>query len=136
MIVVSDTNDFISAAFWPKGESRRCFYFLARRKFQHAVTPAILEEDRDLASCIRREEFPENDPKPFLDWIMEKSLHHVPAPLGKRRSKDIKDNIFLACALASGAEIIILKDHHLLNLEKPFGIQVLSPRQFLGRLQC
>src|SRR5438477_1467141 len=116
MIVVIDTNVFVSAAFWPQGESRRCFYLLARRRFQLAVTPAILEEYRELASRIRRAEFPEKDPQPFLDWVEEKSLHFAPALLGKQRSKDMKDDIFLAGALASGAALIVSKDHHLLDL--------------------
>ena len=42
-------------------------------------------------------------------------------------------NLFLGCALASQAKTIILKDNDLLALEKPFGIKILTPRQFLER---
>jgi putative PIN family toxin of toxin-antitoxin system len=135
VIVVLDTNVFVSAAFWPKGESRRCFYLLARRKFRLAVTVDILKEYREIANRIRRLEFPEKDPQPFLTWVTEKSLCHEPALLGKQRSKDIKDDIFLACALSGGAGIIVSKDHHLLELEKPFGVEILTPRQFLARFK-
>jgi predicted nucleic acid-binding protein len=54
--------------------------------------------------------------------------------LGKQPSRDPDDDPFLACALACDAKIIISRDHDLLALEKPFGIEILTPRQFLGRL--
>ncbi|MBM3824464.1 MAG: hypothetical protein FJ404_16525 [Verrucomicrobia bacterium] len=57
-----------------------------------------------------------------------------PAPLGKRRSRDVKDDPFLACALASGAEFIVTKDKDLLAMEKPFGVEVVTPREFDRRL--
>jgi len=44
------------------------------------------------------------------------------------------DDPLLSCALASGAKMIVSKDKDLLALQKPFGIEVLTPRQFLSRL--
>jgi predicted nucleic acid-binding protein len=52
------------------------------------------------------------------------------SPLGKRRSRDAQDDPFLACALASRAGLIVTKDHDLLSLGKPFGVQVVTPRDF------
>ena len=40
----------------------------------------------------------------------------------------------LACALACGAKIIVSRDKDLLVLDKPFGIEILPPRQFVARL--
>jgi len=40
------------------------------------------------------------------------------------------------CALAARAEFVITRDPDLLELEKPFGIQMLTPRAFLSRLQA
>lgn len=56
-------------------------------------------------------------------------------PLGKRRSRDVKDDPFLACALASRAEFIVTKDKDLLVLEKPFGVEIVTPREFYRRLE-
>jgi predicted nucleic acid-binding protein len=64
-----------------------------------------------------------------------KATVYEPAPLGSQRSRDADDDPFLACALASGAKTIISRDNDLLILEKPFGIEIVTPRQFLARLR-
>ncbi len=133
MIVVVDTNVVVSAAFWPRSEDRRCFVLLARRKCRLAVTADLLEEYRTLATRIGRRECPDKDPSPFLDWIERVALLVEPAPLGKRRSRDAKDDPFLACALASRAEFIVTKDKDLLALDKPFGVEIVTPREFHRR---
>ena len=134
MIVVVDTNVVVSAAFWPRSEDRRCFVLLARRKCRLAVTEAILDEYRTLATRIGRRECPDKDTTPFLDWIERVALLMEPSPLGKRRGRDVKDAPFLACALASRAEFIVTKDKDLLALEKPFGVEIVTPREFYRRL--
>jgi putative PIN family toxin of toxin-antitoxin system len=133
VIVVVDTNVVVSAAFWPRSEDRRCFVLLARRKCRLAVTADLLEEYRTLATRIGRRECPDKDPSPFLDWIERVALLVEPAPLGKRRSRDAKDDPFLACALASRAEFIVTKDKDLLALDKPFGVEIVTPREFHRR---
>lgn len=135
MTIVVDTNVVVSAAFWPKSEDRRCFVLLARRKCRLAVTAVILDEYRTLATRIGRRECPDKDPTPFLDWIERVALLVEPSPLGKRRSRDAKDDPFLACALASRAEFIVTKDKDLLALEKPFGVEIVTPRDFYRRLE-
>jgi predicted nucleic acid-binding protein len=37
--------------------------------------------------------------------------------------------------MSAGAKLIVSLDNDLLVLEKPFGIAILRPRQFLARLQ-
>ncbi len=51
--------------------------------------------------------------------------------LGKRRSRDPKDDRFLAAALAAPAQAIVSYDEDLLALETPFGVPVLRPPRFL-----
>jgi predicted nucleic acid-binding protein len=57
-----------------------------------------------------------------------------PAPLGKQRSRDAKDDPHLACALGAGANLIVPRDRDLLALQKPFGIQIIMPRELLTQL--
>jgi len=57
------------------------------------------------------------------------------SPLGKRRSRDAKDDPFLACALGSNAEFIVTKDKDLLALEKPFGVETITPGEFYRRVE-
>jgi putative PIN family toxin of toxin-antitoxin system len=128
--VVVDTNVVVSAALWPGSEDRRCFLLLARRGFRLAVTVPILEEYRSVTVRVGLRECPEVNAVPFLDWIERVSLQVEPAPLGKQRSRDVKDDPFLACALASDATFIVTKDKDLLALGKPFGVKMITPREF------
>ena len=130
MTIVVDTNVVVSAAFWPTSEDRRCFVQVAVRRCRLAATEAILSEYRDLVIRVGRRESPGTDPSPFLEWIGRVAFLVEPLPLGKQRSRDAKDDPFLACALASRAEFIVTKDRDLLTLGKPFGVKIVTPRAF------
>ncbi|MBI3849531.1 MAG: putative toxin-antitoxin system toxin component, PIN family [Verrucomicrobia bacterium] len=133
MNVVTDTNVVISAIFWP-GESRQCMVLWAKRRFHLAITIPIFEEYDKIARRVARK-IPEVNPEPWLKWMERKAKVYEPALLGKQRSRDRNDDPFLACALASGAKTIISKDADLLVLEKPFGIEIVTPRQFLAQFR-
>ena len=133
MNVVFDTNIIVSAIFW-RGESRECLKLWVKRKFQLAITKTIFDEYCEIAARVGRR-IPEVNPQPILNWIELKARVYEAAPLGKRRSRDSDDDPFLACALASDSPIVVSKDKDLLDLEKPFGIEILTPRQFIGRIR-
>jgi predicted nucleic acid-binding protein len=69
-----------------------------------------------------------------LNWYYDRVKLVEPSPLGKQRSRDPKDDPYLACALAAGAKFIVSRDEDLLALEKPFGIHIVTPRLLLARL--
>ncbi len=99
------------------------------------VTEAILAEYESVIPKILAEELPDVDPLPKLDWIRNKSRLVEPAPLGKCRSRDAKDDIYLAGALAASARYLVTYDGDLLDLEKPFGIETIRPAEFLRRIK-
>ncbi|MSU62163.1 MAG: putative toxin-antitoxin system toxin component, PIN family [Pedosphaera sp.] len=133
MNVVADTNVVISAIFWP-GESRQCLALWAKRRFHLAITIPIFEEYGEIAQRVAAK-LPEVNPDPWLKWIERKAKVYEPAPVGKQRSRDAEDDPFLSCALASQSKVMISKDNDLLVLKKPFGIAILTPRQFLTRFR-
>jgi len=132
MIVVVDTNVIVSAIFWP-GESRRCLTYWARRRFHLALTIPLFEEYSEVTRRVART-IHQVDPEPWLNWIEQKAKVYEPAPLGKQRSRDRDDDKVLACALSSGAKIIVSKDADLLVLKKPFGIEIITTRQLVKRM--
>lgn len=69
-----------------------------------------------------------------LTWFLSRVRVVNPAPLGKRRSRDQTDDAYLSAALAVKAECVVAYDKHLLTLEKPFGIEIVKPAEFLRRL--
>ncbi|SRR6266481_6401328 len=129
MTVVIDTNVFLAAAFW-KGAARKCWAVCAGRHFPIAVTTEILGDYRRKAQELARR-FPQIDPNPFLRWIENECPRFVPNPLGKQRSRDASDDMFLAAALASQTKYLITRDPDLLALGKPFGVQIVTDEQFL-----
>src|SRR5580704_6766501 len=137
MIVVIDTNVFISALGSRAGDAWRCLVLLARRKFQCAVTAQMLLEYETTAGRLAREAgiYQNMDWRSLFTWIRDRAVYFEPMPLGKQRSRDADDDIFLACALASGAKIIVSRDLDLLDLKKPFSIEILTPSIFVTRFR-
>jgi putative PIN family toxin of toxin-antitoxin system len=137
MTVVLDTNVFISAAVSRTGVSWQCFVLLARRRFQLAMTEEILTEYRTTAERFSHKPGKYQGFKwhPLFGLVRNSAEFVEPMPLGKQRSRDAEDDIFLACALASQASIIVSKDNDLLDLEKPFGIEILTPTNFVTRFR-
>ena len=69
-----------------------------------------------------------------LGWYLDRVRIVIPSPLGKQRSRDPKDDPYLAAALAAEAKCVVTYDDDLLVLGKPFGIEMVKPGEFLRRL--
>lgn len=131
MRAVLDANVVFSGAGW-RGEAHYCLAAMARRQIIVYATDEILYEVRQLVGEIGfKTKFP---PANLINWYCDQVNLVEPAPLGKQRSRDAKDDPYLACALAAGAKIIVTRDDDLLALGKPFGIEIITPRELLMRL--
>jgi len=128
--VVFDSSVVVQAIYWPQSTARRALAGLARRKYRTAATAALLAEYVYAASRLQSR-FPDVNASGAIGWLRAKSRLVEPAPLGRQRSRDPKDDPVLACALASGAAHIVSQDRDLLDLEKPFGIAIVTPAEFL-----
>ena len=131
MRVVLDANVVFSGAGW-RGEAHRCLLAMAQRRITVCATQEILDELRELVIEIGFKS--RHSPHTILNWYYERVKLVEPSPLGKPRSRDVKDDPYLACALGTGAKIIVTRDEDLLTLGKPFGIQIIKPRDLLVRL--
>ncbi len=129
-IIVVDTNTLIDAGWRTHAHARRVFVGAARRHFRLAASAGILNEYRDVS---QRPRFAGKNFAGLLSWVEKFSVVVESAPLGKGRSRDAKDDIFLACALSARAKFIVSSDQDLLELQKPFGIEVISPAKFIAR---
>jgi putative PIN family toxin of toxin-antitoxin system len=129
--VVLDANVVFAGVGW-RGEAYQCLLAMAKRRIIVFATLEILEEVRALTT-ERGNKF-KCTPHNLLTWYYDQVKLVEPAPLGKQRSRDAKDDPYLACALAAGARIIVSRDDDLLALEKPFGIQIITPRELRMKL--
>src|SRR5207245_67918 len=113
-------------------EAHLCLVAMARRRVIAFATSDTIEELRRTADQVGFKT--SHSPYTILDWYYRTVKRVSPAPLGKQRSRDPKDDPYLACALAAKAALIVSRDEDLLVLQKPFGIEIITPRELLTRL--
>ena len=130
MRVVFDANVVVAGVCW-QGEEWLCLLKLARRQAFAYGTQATLEETRETAVRVIREQRPKHHAAARLTWYLDRVRRVDAAPLGKQRSRDASDDPYLAAALAAKAAVIVTYDRDLLALEKPFGISIVRPARFL-----
>ena len=135
MIVVFDTNVVVEAIFWPRSTARRALTGLALRRFKTAVSREILDEYATVTGELRARLFPQAQPSGALAWIAAKSVRVEPMPLPRKLSRDPDDNVFVATAVTARAAFLITQDRDLLVLQKPFGVQVVTPVQLIRELR-
>lgn len=131
---VFDSNVIVSGLLW-RGESYLCLVAQARRAVRVFTSEWILEEVRRSIKEIENERKFPRDPWPGFHWFCSSARIVVPAPVGKQRSRDLKDDPILGTALAGRVRIIVTRDRDLLDLGKPFGIEMLHPGDFLRQLR-
>ncbi len=123
--VVFDTNIYISA-FLKSGFSRELFNLALEGKIKLFCSQAIiLELEKKL-----KEKFQVNNTEIKLFISIISKIAEVSSPSRKLRivKADPKDNIILECALASGANLIISLDKHLLKIKRFQRIGIIHPK--------
>lgn len=131
MRVVLDAN-VAAAGLVFRGEAWACLIKLARRQAFAFGTEFTVEETREITLRLARERKLTHNVGGVLTWYLEKVRLVEPAPLGKRRSRDPQDDPYLAAALSARA-LLVTYDHDLLDLGKPFGLEIIRPSAFLRR---
>lgn len=129
MRVVLDTNVLISAIFFSGPPSTVLSAWLDDR-FEIVVSAEILDEYREVAQRISTK-YRSLDVGPVLDRIALHALLVVPVAIPPDACSDPDDLKFLACAIASGADVVISGDRALLRASGFGGVEVLTPRRFL-----
>lgn len=127
-LAVVDTGVLV-AGLYCLNEPHRCLRAWQQRVFQLAVSDAIFDEYYRVAWRVKAEEGLPGDLEPFLGLIREHALWVSPEPLRRRVCRDPKDDKFLEAAFAAHAPMVIARDPDLTDLEKPFGIKIVTPCQ-------
>jgi putative PIN family toxin of toxin-antitoxin system len=130
--IVIDTNVFVSALRSRRGASHRLFMLLGGKQFEISVSvPLILEYEAAAKRLTREFGLTHPDVEDILDYICSIAdrcqIHYLWRPV----LKDPKDDLVLELAVEASAKFIVtynLRDY--VGAEK-FGIQVLTPKEFL-----
>jgi hypothetical protein len=131
--VVADTNILISA-FISSGAPRKVFMRVLEGRLILVASNETLEEFRDV---ISREKFglPEEVATEIVAVVEAASVVVEPKQKLKVVERDPKDDPFLECAIAGGAEYIVTGDNDLLSLEEYEGVKIVGPEELLDLLQ-
>ncbi|MCG3196609.1 MAG: hypothetical protein GHCLOJNM_01085 [bacterium] len=139
MRVVVDTNVIISGLFQPEGIPGTIRKLIGKRTFDLCLSRPLIEE---ISEVLDR---PSIRPRlKVQDWEVEEFLQLLsrleggmasPRPIDPTVLADPDDDMILATALAAKADVIVSGDRHLLDLQSYQGIPILSPRQFLDRVE-
>jgi putative PIN family toxin of toxin-antitoxin system len=131
--VVIDTGVLVSGVFW-RHEPHQCVRAWLRGFYALVVSDPILLEYERVLREVKAEQGFNTDLDPWLAAIHNSTARVTPEPLGRRVCRDPKDDMFIEAALAGGSRWMIARDPDLTDLEKPFGVEIVTPRQFLARL--
>lgn len=132
-LLVMDTGVLIAGLYW-RNEAHQCLQAWQQGGFHLAVSDAVFDEYQRVAWRVKEKERLAGDPEPLLRLIRERAVWVMPEPLGRQVCRDPKDDKFIETALAARARLLLARDTDLTDLEKPFGVEIVTPRQFLGRL--
>jgi uncharacterized protein len=132
---VLDTNIWISALITAGIPKKLVEVWLTEESFIVVYPQWLLDELRKvpskprLAARIRQE-----DLQNLIILIEEDGFLVEPEEVSSV-SRDPKDDVFLSCAQASGADFLVTGDNDLLCLTCHHETLIVTPRQFLGSLK-
>jgi len=133
-LAVIDTGVFVSGVFW-RHEPHLCLKAWLRGVMTPVITKEILAEYEAVLDRVKQEQGFTTATSVWLDTLGESALWVAPVPFQDEVCRDAKDNKFIEAALAEPrCRTIIARDRDLTVLEKPFGISILTPREWLGTL--
>ncbi|MDO8671946.1 MAG: putative toxin-antitoxin system toxin component, PIN family [Dehalococcoidia bacterium] len=135
MIVVVDTNVFVSSLINSEGAPARILNLWRARVSQLAVCDEIIEElnrvvERPYVSKYLKSG---RDVSQLLSDLSEAAIP-FDTSLIQSASGDPDDDLFLALAAEAQADYIVSGDHHLLILNTYYDIPILTPVAFLARM--
>ncbi len=113
--------------------------FQCREKVHLYTTEEILQEIHDVLlekhHIRKRYDYSQADVDIFLNRLREISVIVKQLPEIQVIERDPKDDIIIACAVASSADYIVSRDKDLLDLGKYQGIQIVTPENFMQMLR-
>jgi putative PIN family toxin of toxin-antitoxin system len=132
-LIVLDTGVFVAGVFW-RHEPHACLKAWLHGLICPVVSEDIFAEYERVLHKVKAKEHFATDLKPWLDLTRNSALWVTPVPLPEPVCRDRHDDKFIAAALAAGSRTLIARDADLTVLQKPFGVEILTPRAWLSRL--
>ncbi len=131
MIAAVFDGGVLASAFGWRGNPRFCLDLVYAGQVSLCVTASVWQEYSEKIPVILAAEKRSVEVDAELARLLKRVRFVDPAPLGKRRSRDLKDDRYLAAALGAKAKGVVTSDRDLLDVGKPFGVAMLDPVEFI-----
>jgi putative PIN family toxin of toxin-antitoxin system len=131
--IVLDTNVLVAGLRSRQGASFHLLSMIGQGRFNlHISVPLLLEYEevlhRQLPSLIGLDA---DDIDRFLDYVCAVALQHEIFFLWRPILRDPDDEMLLELAVEAGCDTIVTHNRRDFAGSEPFGIRVLSPREYL-----
>jgi putative PIN family toxin of toxin-antitoxin system len=134
-LAVIDTAVFVAGVFFWRHEPRLCLKAWLHGVLTPVMSEEIIAEYEAALEHVRQEQPFVVNTALWLDTLRTSALWVEPIPFEEKVCRDRKDNKFIEAALGErDCYTIISRDRDLMLLEKPFNIDILTPRQWLETL--
>ena len=130
---VLDTGVLVAGIFW-RHEPHRCVQAWLHGLFTMAVSEPIFSEYERVLREVKADQGSRPILRPGSRRFVTTALWVTPHTLTDLFCRDPKDDMMIEAALAADARTIIARDPDLTVLRNPFGIRILTPRQWLATL--
>lgn len=135
-LVVIDTNVFLSALKSNKGFSYKLVSEIGTEKFDIAISvPLVLEYESILKKFLDKNIFTDEDIDKFIGYICAVGKQKKIFFLWRPFLKDYFDDHVLEVAINSNCKTIITFNKKDFLKVQELGIQVLTPKEFLEKLE-
>lgn len=133
--IVIDTNVLVSALRSKRGASYRLLMCLGDERFDiHISVPLILEYEEAAKNSLDALLLTEQDIDDVVDYLCAVGQRHKLYYLWRPFLSDPQDDMVLELAVSANCDLIIT--HNVKDFEgaDQFGIEVITPREFLERI--
>lgn len=132
--IIIDTNVVVAALRSKRGASNLLLRLLGTKDWQaHLSIPLVLEYEEICQRLLAELSINLAQLSDFLDYLCTVCSHHKIFYLWRPYLKDADDDFLLDLAVEAGADFIItFNKKDFVGVEK-FGIEVLTPKEFLQK---
>jgi len=132
-LAVIDPGVFAAGIFW-RHEPHRCLKAWLHGLLTPVVSEDILAQYEAVLEQIAEEHRFTTDSGIWLDALRQSALWVNWEPMRKRVCRDFRDEIFIEAALTAKCQTIIACNPELTKLERPLGIDLYTPHEWLDTL--
>ncbi|MGB7748086.1 MAG: PIN domain-containing protein [Verrucomicrobiia bacterium] len=132
-LAVIDPGVFVAGVFW-RHEPHLCLKAWLRGMMTPVMTEEMLAEYETGLERVKQEQQFTTDSGLWVDALRPSALWVEWQAIGKIVCRDFKDEILIDAAVTAGCHTIIARDRDLTVMEKPFGINLYTPHEWLDTL--